>query len=111
MKTIKIEWGRLEPISNILNEVCNGLKIENFNKKIGFSREETRSLLVKIMKHEAPFTEWQNPVTVDLDESEIQIIENSINEVLNQIDEWEFHTRIDAAIPEVKSILNYIKTC
>ena len=37
-------------INNILNEACNGIKIDNFDQKIGSSKTEVESYLVIVNK-------------------------------------------------------------
>ncbi len=37
-------------INSILNEVCNGIKIKNFDAKIGVSKSEAESYLIAINK-------------------------------------------------------------
>ncbi|HRD56229.1 MAG TPA: hypothetical protein PLC42_07535 [Parachlamydiaceae bacterium] len=36
-KIIETKWNELWPIVNILNEVCHGLHIENFEKEAGLT--------------------------------------------------------------------------
>ncbi len=104
VKTLEINWAHLWPIVNILNEVCHGVHIESFESTIGYKYDSVLMLLDKLAVHEKSDDESDVSMKIDLSNKEIDIIKNSYREVLKQIEEWEFQTRIGvtkAAIDKV----------
>ena len=95
----KVNLSKDRPIINILGEVCWGFYINNFEKKIGAKKEIVEELLERLLRHEKnEFSE------TFLNDSEVEIIKKAFNEVKNEIEEWEFQTRIGATLDEVKKI-------
>lgn len=45
---IKITINEMRALKNSLNEVCHGIKLVNFEEKIGFNRETVKILLDKV---------------------------------------------------------------
>tara|TARA_B100001093_G_C26558901_1_gene897777 strand:+ start:619 stop:816 length:198 start_codon:yes stop_codon:yes gene_type:complete len=41
---VRISYNELEMLKNGLNEVCNGLELFEFETRMGFKREEVKSL-------------------------------------------------------------------
>jgi hypothetical protein len=105
-KTKETNWNNLWPIANILNEVCNGIHINDVERKIGFKYENIHSLLRKISNYKAKEEDSENIEIIELDENEIKIINRCFDEVLKQIEEWEFSTRIGISIKEAIEIKN-----
>lgn len=88
---------------NILNEVCYGIYISDFNKTIGVNKNSVIELLDKILLKEKEETIF------DLSRSDLEILKRSFLEVFRQIDEWEFETRIGITIQEAKTIQDKLK--
>jgi hypothetical protein len=101
MKTIRLNSNEVWPLVNILNEVCSGIHIDNFEKCIGVKKEVVVELMDKVMKEELK----DEPI-LKLNDYEIEILERSFNEVFKQIEEWEFQTRIGIKIQEAQRIKN-----
>lgn len=100
-KIVKLIQEENWTLVNILNEVLHGLRVNNFEQKIGDTKENALQLMEKLKseKNNASF-ELEYP------EQEILIFRNSFKEVLRQIEEWEFQTRIGITIPEVQAIIS-----
>ncbi len=67
-KIIEMSWEELWPIANILNEVCNGIRIENIEDKIGATDEEVYFLLRKIISYKEKEFESKTKKVIDVDE-------------------------------------------
>ncbi|MBS0607617.1 MAG: hypothetical protein JSR57_11760 [Verrucomicrobia bacterium] len=107
-KIVEIKWDEIWPISNILNEVCHGININDFKNEIGFKYEEIVDLLHKLNKLEPKNTDYNSLIIFKLNDSEQKILLNSFKEVLRQIDEWEFQTRSGVTIQEANDIINKV---
>ena len=88
MQTIETTWDEFFPIVNILNEVCHGIDINNFQEEIGFDYEEIFLLLKKINRSKT--LDDNEQIEIELNTREIEIIKRSFKEVVRQIEEWEF---------------------
>ena len=102
-KTIQLKSIDICPLLNILNEVNHGIRIFNFEKTIGAKKQFVIDLWEKIFKEKNK----ENP-TISFDNLELEVINNSFEEVYRQIDAWEFQTRLGITIPEMKKIQNKI---
>ena len=102
-KIIKLSSNEIWPLLNILNEVCHGIHIENFEKIIGAKKENAVILMDRISNEEKVET------ILILNKSELDILKNSSLEVFKQIDEWEFQTRIGISRNEVIKIIEKIE--
>jgi len=106
-KIIETTWNELWPVVNILNEICHGIKINDFEKQIGFKYDEIFSLLEKIEAYEVKEYEADLKTTLELNDStEMSILKNCFRVVLKHIEEWEFSTRIGVSISEATAIIN-----
>jgi hypothetical protein len=103
-KIIKTTWEEIWPLANVLNEVCHGINVNDFEKEIGFKYENVFSLLRKIDKYEVTSEEPNVEILLTLNRQELEIIKNSFEEVFRQIEEWEFQTRIGVTIEEANAI-------
>jgi len=108
-KTFETNWNELWPIINVLNEVCHGVNINNFEKEVGYKYEEIHSLLRKVNSYETKDEELKIHILLKLNDYEIMIIERSFDEVFKQIDEWEFQARIGISVQEAIKIKDKIK--
>jgi hypothetical protein len=95
IKKIKLDSNDFWPLINILNEVCHGIKISNFEKTIGVSKQTVIDFMNKISQKDG-----KEPLELIINSSEHTILKNSFDEVLRQIDDWEFQTRIGITILE-----------
>jgi hypothetical protein len=99
--TIKLDPNEIWPLLNILNEVCHGISINNFENVIGAKKHAVIDLLEKISKDEKK----EDPM-LSLDRSELTILIKSFDAVFKQIGEWEFQTRIGIPIHEAIRLKN-----
>ncbi|MEI8365658.1 MAG: hypothetical protein WCF65_04485 [Parachlamydiaceae bacterium] len=109
-KIIETNWDELWPIVNILNEICHGIKIESFEKKIGSDYETIYILLKKISSYEVEETDSHFPIKIELSDFEKEIIIRSFRESLKQIEEWEYSTRIGISSTEANRIIEKLIT-
>jgi len=105
-KNIETNWNELWPIGNILNEVCHGINISNFENEIGFKYESILFLLKKITAYKVKEYESEIKKVIELNDFERDIIQKSFQEVLKEIEEWEFSTRIGISIAEANVIIS-----
>ncbi len=103
-KTIHLESSETWPLLNILNEVCYGIRVNNFENTIGVQKAKVVDLMDRISKNET-----NDGIIIDLNDSEVNILKRSFEEVFRQIDEWEFQTRIGISIPEAIKIIEKIR--
>ena len=87
------------PLLNILNEVCHGIKINNFENAIGTEKQNVVNFMDNIAKEEK-----KNEILLTLNDSELNFLKNSFEEVFKQIEEWEFQTRIGISTQEARKI-------
>jgi hypothetical protein len=99
MKKITLKLEEIWPILNILNEVCHGIHISNFENSIGEKKETAIDLMNKISKEE----EQNNPILF-LTDSELNILHNCFEKAFKEIDDWEFQTRIGISTLEARYI-------
>lgn len=104
-KSIDLSWEELWPLANILNEVCNGIYINDFEKKIGATNEEASLLHDKIISYEVEESELNLKKIININKNEVEILRKSLKEVSRQIEEWEFQTRIGVTLEEVEATL------
>ena len=103
MKIIKLSSNEVWPLLNILNEVCHGILIDNFEKIIGAKKEDVVVLMDRIANEEKEET------ILNLNKLELDILKKSFLEVFKQIDEWEFQTRIGISRNEAIKIKEKIE--
>lgn len=103
-KQIKLNSNEFWPLLNILNEVCHGIKINNFENSIGSSKKIVEDFMDSIAKEEN-----KNEVVLNLNHVELKVLKNSFEEIFRQIDEWEFQTRIGISIQEARKIQEKLK--
>lgn len=101
--TVKLDSEEIWPLLNILNEVCNGLHIKNFEKTIGEKKEFVVHLMNKISKEEN-----KEDIVLNINNSELLVLKKTFEEVFKQIDDWEFQTRIGISTQEATKINNKI---
>lgn len=103
-KTIKLNSNEIWPLLNVLNEVCHGIYIDNFEKSIGEKKEVVVDLINRISTEEK-----EEESILILKDFELEILKNSFLEIFRQIDEWEFQTRIGISIQEANKIKDKLK--
>jgi len=107
-KTIETTWDDFFFIVSILNEVCHGIDINDFEKEVGYTYDEIYALLKKINSFKEQ--DEKQPIFIPLSSREIDIIKAAYKEVLKQIEEWEFQTRVGVTIPEVDQVVKKLST-
>jgi hypothetical protein len=98
-KQIKLSSNEFWPLLNILNEVCHGIKINNFENSIGAKKQTVVAFMDNIAKEEE-----KKEVLLNLNDSELTFLKKSFEEVFRQIEEWEFQTRIGISTQEARKI-------
>ena len=100
MKPKNFSSEKFWPIVNMLNEVCHGLYIYNFEKKIGYSKK----CVIKYLNKYLDKVRSKSKIFIS-DKTEIDVILNVSKLVFKEIDDWEFETLIDISIPEAKELI------
>lgn len=88
---------------SILGEVCWGFHVDNFENQIVASILVVESILNRLVNEEKA-----GIVETYISFFEVEIIQRAFREVLKEIEEWEFSTRIGISIDEVKEIMDKI---
>lgn len=105
---LETNWDELWPIVNVLNEVSQGLYIDDIEQEVGFKSEQILLLMHRIISYQAKESELESAFVISLNIDEKIIIENCFQVVLKEIEEWEFSTRIGISITEAKKIVDKI---
>lgn len=94
-------------IISILGEICLGFKVKNFEEVIVVKKDVAESLLRRLAQEEK-----NGIVDTYLTDAEVEIIKRALPVVANEIEEWEFETRLGYTLEEIKriSIFNLSKT-
>jgi len=95
MKKNKINIKNNRCIINVLGELCWGVYVDNFEKKIGNKKEVVEEFLERLLK-----AEREGIAEICINNSESELIRRAFDEVFRQIDEWEFQTRMGISIEE-----------
>jgi hypothetical protein len=103
-RQIKLNSNEFWPLLNVLNEVCHGIKINDFESSIGVEKQAVVDFLDNIAKEE-----HKSEVILSLNDSQLTFLKNSFEEVFRQIDEWEFQTRIGISAQEARKIQEKLK--
>jgi len=102
-KNIKLTSNEIWPLINILNELCYGISVNDFQENIGATKESVIQLMNKISQHES-----KTKISIDLSAFEICILKHVFEEVFKQIEDWEFQTRIGISKEEAQKIKTII---
>ncbi len=89
MKLFRLIEEDVWPLLNVLNEICHGIHIDDFEKCIGSKKEIVVELMDSIAKDEN-----KGDVVLCLSDLEVNIVINSFKCVFKEIEEWEFQTRL-----------------
>ncbi len=106
---VVVNFHDLPIINNSLNEVCNGLHVDDFEKKIGVTKSHAQQLLKKVHRNIAKQELHKKDVEhFHLTVEDLIVVKNALTEVLRQIDDWEFETRMDVTPDEAKQFIEKI---
>ena len=83
-----LETNEVLLFNNVLNEVCNGFTVLDFESNIGASENMVRDLLVRIRT-----LETDRPVRIQLVNQELLILQNALRETLRELGVEEFSIR------------------
>ena len=108
--SLELSMSELKIIHQALNEVCNGFKIDDFEKTIGFSRESVVSEMDRLKKiyAEAVRENDRESVDVRVAPNQLQIYRSALQEACREIDEWEFDSRFDSVKSEALGLLSQL---
>lgn len=98
-RVIKLSLNEIIPLLNVLNEVCHGIHVVNFENAIGASRTAVVDFMDKISN-----IEKKEEFVLILDDFELKFVQKSFEEVFKHLEEWEFQTRIGVTIQEARAI-------
>lgn len=106
---LRLSLDELGTAGNALNEVCNGIRVDDFESKMGGSPSEVEQILDDIIPIYRQMERSGTPhVLVRLSRYEMRAIIGALKEVCHGIDEFEFATRMGAERAEVDQILDEI---
>jgi hypothetical protein len=104
-KTDKLKLGQREwlLLRRVLNEVANGINIENHQSLIGLSRADLRHWLSTLRE--------LNPETdISLDAAQVAVFYNALRETIRRLPGEEFHIRTDYLTAEANEILERLNS-
>ena len=114
--TLDLPRDEVRLLCNSLNEVCNGMKLNDFESKIGISREEAdvvhdnmRKNYLKMMQGVDEYMDEIEPVKFNiihiLSKKKWTALRNALNEICIDFGESEFQTRLGLDLSEAQIIL------
>ncbi len=104
--SLSLSHDELATISQALNEVCHGLRVDDFPSKMGSDESEVDRLLDEIIPTYYRMKQSRSRhVVVRLSARELRAIIGALREVCREIDEIEFATRMGVKRSEVDQIL------
>ena len=89
---------------NALGEICHTFEMHDFEASLGASRESTQRLLQVI---DGSYDE-KHSVRMLLNRAELRVMSNAMRITLQEIDDWEFHTRLGVSRGEWQEILTQV---
>jgi hypothetical protein len=104
--SLQVSGHELAAISNSLNAVCHGLRVADFEAKMGAKRGNVEQKLDEILDcydkmEEQGLTEG----IVSFSNGELRMIIGALKEVCREIEDWEIPIRIGAEVDEIDEIL------
>jgi hypothetical protein len=104
--SLELSDDELATISNSLNAVCYGLRVADFEAKMGANRSKVERTLDEILNaydkmQEKALTE----ALVRFSDRELRMIIGALQEVCQEIEDWEFHARMGAELDEAEEML------
>lgn len=104
--SLQLSDDELATISNSLNEACYGLRVADFEAKMGANRSEVGQKLDEILNYYDKMKEEAlSAALMRFSDRELRMIIGALKEVSERIPDWEFHTRMGAEPGEVDEIL------
>lgn len=104
---LRLSLDALGTMGNALNEVCNGIRVADFESKMGGRPEEVEQILDEIIPIYRKADKVRSPhVTVSFSSREVRSIIGALKTVCREIDEIEFYTRMGAEISEVEEMID-----
>ena len=85
---------------NVLNEVCNGLRIVKFESLIGASRQEAKDLLRKVAA-----LSTDQPGRITATREELSIVHSALRETLRRLGRSEFSIRTSVSFESGEEVL------
>ena len=99
----------LKMMNNALNEVCHGLRVVDFEAKMGSDKSETWPILKNIGRIYGEMKKSDNQdVEIGFSRRELRAIIGALQEVCESLDAWEFPIRMGAERSEVDQIMDEI---
>lgn len=83
-----LETDDVRLFNNVLNEVCNGFTVPNFESNIGATENQVYDLFRRVRT-----LETDRPVRILLIKHELLILENALRETLQDLGDEEFSIR------------------
>lgn len=101
---IELNLNEVWPLLNVVGEICYGFDVD-FETVIGVKSEVVIDLMQEISKkNKETIEKGMNVVTLILSDLELDVLKRCIDEVIREIEEWEFQTRIGVFISDIIAI-------
>jgi hypothetical protein len=109
-------------IANSFNEVCNGLRIMDFQGRLGMPTDEAQRILTcigslyDVINDQNRNDDEENGCcdrtlgVLEITDVDLQAIANAIDEVFRWIEPWEYQTRIGVNTEDAVKLNDSIKT-
>lgn len=107
IRRIKLALSReeLRLASNVLNEVCNGLRMDGFVARVGLTEKDAGELLARLDVTTRGAGPEMRTVAVDFARAELVAIRNALRETLRELSADEFGTRVGLPFAEGQAYL------
>jgi hypothetical protein len=104
--SLQLSRQELAAICNALSEVCHGLRVVDFEAKMGGKRSEVEHTLDEISNaYDKMKEQGLGEGFPRFSDRELRMIIGALQEVCREIEDWEFHTRMGAEPDEVDETL------
>ena len=104
---LEASWEEVRILHQVLNEVCNGLRIENFEKTIGdMDAAKIEMSNLRALYADSNARKDSRRISIHMTPSLIEICRNALARVQMEIDDWDFETRLGASKQQVQSMLD-----
>jgi hypothetical protein len=103
---LELSPGEVLLLSNVLNEVCSGFALQNFDARMGASEAQVRRTFEKMQS-----LSTQEKTRVPVTHEELSLLQNALTEALRELgaDDFPIRTGVDFEVGE--AVLRELERC
>lgn len=100
---LELSQDEMKMIRNALNETCHGMPIPDFQKRVGFPKDELDTLIQTI---KSLLSKYDTRIEIRPSSDEFLMMINALKETCQGIHVREFHTRTGCDLDKMESLLH-----